>query len=147
MAQRWLSLADRFWSKVDQSGGPDSCWTWTAARDPSGYGKFGLGQGKTVNSHRQAFELANGRKPYGLVCHSCDNRPCVNPKHLSEGSHSSNRQECVERGRNGPRKSKLSAIQMTEIRHLCGIGMSQRKVAKVFGIGHHTVGRVLKRES
>jgi len=32
-------LPDRFWSKVDQSAGPNACWPWTAYRNPGGYGE------------------------------------------------------------------------------------------------------------
>lgn len=40
-------LAERFWSKVDRSGGSDGCWVWTRARNTWGYGSFG-GGGRTM---------------------------------------------------------------------------------------------------
>lgn len=32
-----MSVAERFWSKVDKT---DDCWLWTAATNRRGYGQF-----------------------------------------------------------------------------------------------------------
>lgn len=94
---------DRFWSKVDKSG---DCWVWTAAVSSKGYGRFKL-NGKLVSPHRLAWEWANGPIPDGLVvCHECDNPPCVNPAHLKLGTQSQNMLDCVSRGRNYTNESR-----------------------------------------
>lgn len=68
-----------FWNKVDKN---DSCWNWTGARYPSGYGKVGL-NGKTRLPHRIAYEIEHGPIPTGQqVDHRCHNTSCVNPEHL-----------------------------------------------------------------
>lgn len=144
-------VVDRFWAKVDKSGGSDACWLWTASRDPSGYGKFGLAHGKTVNAHRFSLSLKLGRMPDGLACHSCDNRQCVNPKHLSEGTPQSNMKECIDRGRTAKgasaiHRAKLSAIEVTAIRSLKDCGKTHRQIAAEFGVTHRTVGRILSGE-
>ena len=79
-----VPLVDRFWTKVDKSGGPDACWPWLAAIDTGGYGRVtGDGNGKWRAAHRVAWELTNGPIPEGLVIdHLCRNRACQNPKHL-----------------------------------------------------------------
>lgn len=91
-------LADRFWPRVDTSGGPDACWEWTRGRDPHGYGRFA-----TPNSdlaHRASWELHNGPIPAGLnVLHHCDNPPCVNPRHLFLGTQKDNVDDMVAKGR------------------------------------------------
>lgn len=90
---------ERFWSRVDQSGGPDVCWPWTAMRDKDGYGRVKV-QGGTMRAHRLARSLTDGRVPHGLlVLHACDNPPCCNPAHLRAGTDLDNKADMVARGR------------------------------------------------
>src|SRR5690242_10365359 len=90
----------RFWKKVEKT---EACWNWLGGVNSAGYGSFGLittPRVKTVLSHRYAFELANGPIPGGSVLlHSCDNRRCVNPAHLSAGSVADNNHDMVSKGR------------------------------------------------
>jgi hypothetical protein len=73
---------DRFWSKVDRSGGDESCWLWTASTTPAGYGQFRVGAAPQY-AHRLSWVAANGPVPDGLeLDHLCRVRRCVNPRHL-----------------------------------------------------------------
>lgn len=92
-----------FWSKVDQSAGPDKCWPWTGTmrgrpnRDGVRYGGFmGMNASRFVAALKEGRPL-NGLKEY--ACHSCDNPVCCNPAHISVGSPTPNQLESVERGR------------------------------------------------
>jgi hypothetical protein len=79
------TLEERFWAKVDKSGGPSACWLWTASTN-KGYGQLEI-DGRPEGAHRIAYKLSIGPIPNGLsVCHSCDNPPCCNPSHLFLGS-------------------------------------------------------------
>lgn len=90
---------DKFWSRVDRSGGPDACWPWTGGRYSTGYGRMSMGRKKT-GAHRLAWAIANGPIPDGLViCHTCDNPPCCNPAHLWAGTNQDNTADRVAKGR------------------------------------------------
>lgn len=83
-----MSLDERFWDKLDQSGGRDACWQWMAGRTTSGYGSFNAPEFGTNLAHRIAYEVLVGPIPVGLTLdHLCRNRACVNPSHLEPVSY------------------------------------------------------------
>lgn len=89
----------RFWFRVDKSG---DCWTWSAARGAGkfDYGYFWTDGKKLVKAHRYAYALANGPIPEGMViCHRCDNPPCVRPDHLFLGTQKDNIHDMDAKGR------------------------------------------------
>lgn len=72
-----MTVAERFWGKVDR-GGPTECWIWTGFISPTGYGRSSRGI-----AHRLAYELTHGPIPEGLtIDHLCRNKACQNPAHL-----------------------------------------------------------------
>lgn len=150
-------VRDRFWAKVQKSD-ISMCWPWLGTIRGSietrgGYGVMTVGSRsdgtrKHAHVHRLAFELAHGRPPKGLVRHSCDNRICVNPSHLVEGTHADNMRDMVLRGRSkncGRAPKKLTTKQVQEIRQLSGT-MSQRAIGMKFGVAQKTVSDIVRRK-
>jgi hypothetical protein len=90
---------------------PDGdCIVWIGMRRPKGYGAISIG-GRFFQAHRVAWVIANGQEiPDGMViCHSCDNRPCVNPAHLFVGTVADNARDMSEKGRakGGPKPREV----------------------------------------
>lgn len=91
-------IAERFWEKVDSSGGPDACWPFIGARSPLGYGRFNVSN-RSVAASRVALMLTSGDPGELGALHSCDNPPCVNPSHLRPGTQRENVRDAQLRGR------------------------------------------------
>jgi hypothetical protein len=88
---------ERFWRNVDKTG---ECWTWTGGRAIDGYGSF-YADGAGIAAHRFSYQLHNGPIPAGLViCHRCDNPPCVRPDHLFLGTQLDNVRDMFSKDRN-----------------------------------------------
>lgn len=96
----------RFWSQVDKQGPihptlGTRCWLWTGTRlhRGQGYGQIAVDRVRYM-AHRYSWILHNGPIPEGLqACHHCDNKGCVNPKHLFLGTSQDNQDDKVAKGR------------------------------------------------
>jgi hypothetical protein len=114
---------DRFWAKV-KMGQHAECWEWQGKQTAKRYGAFSVklyGE-RFYRAHRVAWALHNGRLiPTGaVIMHSCDNRLCCNPAHLSPGTQTQNVADQVARGRRakgeGHGRAKLTENDVRAIR-------------------------------
>lgn len=133
----------RFWSLVNK-GGEDECWHWQGDVDRDGYGVF-VFHGRKAGAHEYALSFTTGEKRGHRLDtrHSCDNPPCVNPKHLSFGTRKENVGDMLERGR-GPRGGRLSDSQIIEIRERRKAGARQIDLAKQYGISDGQVSMIVR---
>lgn len=136
---------DAFKARYVQKG-PDECWVWTGDTSHR-YGVTYLGDSSEdgrrhrCGSHRVAWVLINGPIPDGMVvCHRCDNPPCVNPSHLFLGTQADNMRDCKAKGRtNAPRgvdhpRAKLTEADVVEMRSLRASGSTLASLAARFGV-------------
>ena len=125
----------------------DSCWEWQGYFIKRGYGRIKIAQ-KNILAHRASYEYHIGKIPDGkLVCHTCDNRKCVNPNHLWIGTNEENQMDKAIKGRSG--KQKLTPHDASLILNALNDGFSRRSIAFYFDIGlthtsHISTGRNYK---
>jgi hypothetical protein len=90
-------------------------------------------------------QIPNGPGRGLFVCHKCDNRKCVRPDHLFLGTNQDNMTDMVKKGRskkNGGVKngrSKLTEIQVEQIKKEYPIIKSTRKLAKKYGVSRSNI--------
>ena len=142
---------EKFWSKVDRTGGPDSCWNWLGSLMNNGYGCSRY-KGKTVNSHRLAWRLSQGYFPESgkMLLHSCHNRLCCNPTHMREGTHTENMQDMVKSRRSCQGQHHPDAVLTEEsVRYIRSNpdGLTQIELGRIFSTSQATISKVQRRDT
>ena len=93
----------RFLKKIEAVRSVDGCWEWQGAKSPHGYGLYSFrwksGGRQTFLAHIFSYQIHFGGTNKLMVCHKCDNPPCVNPDHLFLGTASDNIQDSIRKGR------------------------------------------------
>ena len=90
----------------------DGCWEWVGPPGNNGYGQAWL-DSKNVSAHRAAYTLAFG-EPKRHVLHRCNNRMCIRPSHLYDGSPQDNADDKTRAG--GQPNRKLTFEQAEWVR-------------------------------
>lgn len=134
---------DRFWEYVKKT---DSCWEWKGPIMKVGYGCFSINN-RPYYAHRFSYEVHIGKIPKNkLVCHSCDNRKCVNPDHFFLGSHKENTADMIIKNRNckGVKMSthKLNEEDVMKIKSLRKEGKFYRELGEMFGVSYSVARRI-----
>ena len=145
-----------FWALVEKT---DSCWFWRGRLTTQGYGILTiqrLGSKYEIAAQRLSWMIAHGPLDSGVrVFHTghCG-RTCVNPSHLTTGSP----RECAllmrslgrmrshvfspQAGENNP-SAKLSEVIVKNIRAENAAGVSQRALARKYGVHRNTIHEII----
>ncbi|CAK0777783.1 HNHc domain-containing protein [Gammaproteobacteria bacterium] len=138
------TLHERFSTKykVDSATG---CWNWVSNINSAGYGTFYSRQGN-IYAHRVSFELHKGIVPRAmLVCHSCDNKKCVNPEHLFVGTYQDNLKDSIKKDRWIRSFTEEQAAEIRR-RYQAG-GVTQTSIAKEKGVSISTINLIVNNKS
>ncbi len=127
----------------------DDCIEWPFHTNKvHGYGYLGVGVARKMwRAHRLMCVIIHGEppSPQHHAAHSCGNRKCISPRHLSWKTSSENMRDKRVHGttpvNTWGRRGKLNHEQVAEIRDLQG-KKSQLEIAADFGISPHQVGNI-----
>ena len=98
--KRFLSKCPKEYLSLDKNTQTNNCIEWQGSSYTPGYGRISW-DGANYTAHRISYLIHKGIIPYGkMVLHTCDNRICINPKHLILGNGTINAKDRDIRGRN-----------------------------------------------
>jgi hypothetical protein len=124
-----------------------NCWNFTKRLNWAGYGQINWA-GKTFRVHRVSAALFLKFDITSKLCvlHKCDNPTCFNPEHLFIGTIKDNVHDSIKKGRSKLLRygedcgnSKLTEIQVKEIRQKLLRGQNQYSLAREYNVSQHTI--------
>lgn len=127
-------------------GNENECWEWKGPIDKRlGYGRTSF-LGKPMTAHRVAYILAYGdylrfiSKRRTCIRHLCNNRLCINPRHLALGTYTDNTRDASMAGR-GTKMTMDKLILAVKLRKE---GLTYGKIGKILELGETVVSISLR---
>ena len=135
-----MPAEERFNAYVQKGPGPKACWEWTGGKMTTGYGMFHPMPKQSILAHRYSYEQHRGPIPAGqFVLHHCDNRSCVNPRHLFCGTQQANVDDMINKGRDLKRgmvgaENHRAKITEADVRKIRASPTTAKILAKRYGV-------------
>jgi len=123
------------------------CWKYTGGLNGRGYGNIWV-DGTTRSAHVVSYELHKGPIPAGMnVCHSCDNKKCINPRHLFLGTTQDNIDDMIAKGRDGFKRERNGRALLTEedvvaVREMLRQNKTQQYIADQYNVSRGTISAI-----
>ncbi len=143
------TVFEAFLKKVYPIG--EGCWLWMGYLYSNGYGCVNFKR-KGYLAHRISYMHFKGPIDSNReIMHSCQNRSCINPNHLSLGTHQQNMAEMklLNRHAHGERAggSKLTEKEVIEILTLLEDDIKISVIAKIYNVSNCTISDIKHRRS
>jgi hypothetical protein len=122
------TMDGRFWNLVEIKGEND-CWTWSGSWQK---GKGSVFNDAACSAPRYAYFSIYRIWPDKLVCHTCDNDRCMNPKHWFLGTDSDNKFDMMNKFRH-PRQ-RIKVEERIKVHQLIKEGKSINEVALLYKV-------------
>lgn len=155
ISEKIKNIKELFLKKVNKK--IDGCWEWMGYIAPNGYGRCPCKSVFTeISAHRSSYKIFVGEIPENMwVLHKCDNKRCVNPKHLYLGNVKDNVRDAIDRGQwpigknkkkgsagEKNNKAKLSEKDVLEIRNS---DEKSKDLSKKYNVCESTILNIIKR--
>lgn len=143
-------LEERFRRRTIEQSCPipniGNCHIWTGAKLTTGYGQLTPKVWGTKLAHCWACHYWNKSplpiEPGRCVRHKCDNKLCVNPKHLEYGTVQENIKDMEERNPTAFGRIQPTEDELDLLREMNTENIPRRAKAKALGHSRHWVDRV-----
>lgn len=138
-------LKDRFRVHLSSHLNANGCWDWQGRINTEGYGKITI-KNRQISAHRLSMRITTGYfSPY-MILHKCNNRRCVNPNHLYEGTAAQNakdrdKDKTQVRGEKA-HNAKLNTNQVIEIKNFLRDGVSPKRLAILCQVSTRTISQI-----
>lgn len=120
------------------------CWNWQLGCFSNGYGQLSWRGLWSFRAHKIAYFMRTDKYPSEFlhVRHSCDNKLCCNPAHLTVGTAKENKADQIARCRHAHHEntaSKLTLAIVREIRVLFSQGYTVTQLAGLYNVNRATI--------
>ena len=108
---------------------------------------------QSILAHRYSYEQHRGPVPAGqFVLHHCDNRSCVNPRHLFCGTQQANVDDMINKGRDHKRGAigvKNQGAKVTEeiVRQIRASPTTAKILAERYGVSRAQIYSIRQRRA
>ncbi len=129
----------------------NGCWEWQRGKDWDGYGLMSV-KNKSQRATRVSYETFIGWiPPKMIVCHYCDNPPCINPTHLFLGFPQDNTNDMFQKKRErviGEKnvKSIFTENEIREIHDLFEQGYTKTEICRIYDTSDSHIHAIITRK-